>query len=70
MTKKEEKKSIIEICNLKKGQKITIVGVSGSKEEPRTFTAVENLEVTSGMEHLESQWRRDSSNQRAYVYWR
>lgn len=43
-------KAKIKICNLKKGQKITIVGVSGSKEEPRTFTAVENLEVTSGME--------------------
>lgn len=43
-------KAKIKICNLKKGQKITIVGVSGSKEEPRTFTADENLEVTSGME--------------------
>ena len=43
-------KTKIKICNLKKGQKITIVGLSGSKEEPRTFTAVENLEVTSGME--------------------
>ncbi len=43
-------KTKIKICNLKKGQKITIVGVSGSKEEPRTFTADENLEVTSGME--------------------
>ena len=43
-------KAKIKICNLKKGQKITIVGVSGSKEESRTFTAVENLEVTSGME--------------------
>lgn len=43
-------KAKIKICNLKKGQKITIVGVSGSKEELRTFTAVENLEVTSGME--------------------
>lgn len=43
-------KTKIKICNLKKGQKITIVGVSGSKEEPRTFTAEENLEVTSGME--------------------
>ncbi|MCE6984312.1 hypothetical protein EI534_44575, partial [Pseudomonas frederiksbergensis] len=28
-------KAKIKICNLKKGQKITIVGVSGSKEEPR-----------------------------------
>ncbi|MCP9547299.1 hypothetical protein [Segatella copri] len=43
-------KTKIKICNLKKGQKITIVGVSGSKEEARTFTAEENLEVTSGME--------------------
>lgn len=43
-------KTKIKICNLKKGQKVTIVGVSGSKEEPRTFTADENLEVTSGME--------------------
>lgn len=43
-------KAKIKICNLKKGQKITIVGVSGSKEEPRTFTAEENLEVISGME--------------------
>lgn len=43
-------KTKIKICNLKKGQKITIVGLSGSKEEPRTFTAEENLEVTSGME--------------------
>lgn len=43
-------KTKIKICNLKKGQKLTIVGLSGSKEEPRTFTAEENLEVTSGME--------------------
>lgn len=43
-------KTKIRICNLKKGQKLTIVGLSGSKEEPRTFTAEENLEVTSGME--------------------
>lgn len=43
-------KTKIKICNLKKGQKITIVGVSGSKEEARTFIAEENLEVTSGME--------------------
>lgn len=44
-------KTKIKICNLKKGQKLTIVGQSGSKEEPRTFTAEENLEVISGMEH-------------------
>lgn len=43
-------KTKIKICNLKKGQKLTIVGQSGSKEEPRTFTAEENLEVISGME--------------------
>ena len=40
----------IKICNLKKGQKLTIVGMSGSQTEPRTFTAEENLEVISGME--------------------
>ena len=43
-------KAKIKICNLKKGQKLTIVGLSGSKTEARTFTAVENLEVISGME--------------------
>lgn len=43
-------KTKIKICNLKKGQKLTIVGQSGSKEEPRTFTAEENLEVISGIE--------------------
>ena len=48
--KLNNKNAKIKICNLKKGQKITIVGVSGKKEEPRTFTADENLEVTSGME--------------------
>lgn len=43
-------KTKIKICNLKKGQELTIVGLSGSKEDPRTFTAEENLEVKSGME--------------------
>lgn len=43
-------KTKIKICNLKKGQKLTIVGMSGSQTEPRTFTAEENLEVISGME--------------------
>lgn len=43
-------KAKIKICNLKKGQKLTIVGLSGSKTEARTFTAEENLEVISGME--------------------
>ena len=43
-------KTKIKICNLKKGQKLTIVGLSGSKDEPRTFTAEENLEAISGME--------------------
>ena len=38
----------IKICNLKKGQKLTIVGLSGSKTEARTFRAVENLEEISG----------------------
>ena len=42
-------KTKIKICNLKKGQELTIVGLSGSKEEARTFTAEENLEVISGM---------------------
>lgn len=42
-------KAKIKICNLKKGQELTIVGLSGSKEEARTFTAEENLEVISGM---------------------
>lgn len=40
----------IKICNLKKGQELTIVGLSGNKEDARTFTADENLEVISGME--------------------
>ena len=43
-------KTKIKICNLKKGQELTIVGLSGSKEEARTFTAEENLKVISGME--------------------
>lgn len=42
-------KAKIKICNLKKGQELTIVGLSGSKDEDRTFTAEENLEVISGM---------------------
>lgn len=42
-------KTKIKICNLKKGQELTIVGLSGSKDEDRTFTAEENLEVISGM---------------------
>jgi ribosomal protein L24E len=42
-------KTKIKICNLKKGQKLTIVGLNGSKDEDRTFTAEENLEVISGM---------------------
>lgn len=41
-------KAQIKICNLKKGQKLTIVGLSGSKTEARTFTAEENLEEISG----------------------
>lgn len=43
-------KAKIKICNLKKGQELTIVGLSGSKTEARTFKAEENLEVISGME--------------------
>lgn len=43
-------KAKIKICNLKKGQKLTIVGQSGSNTDARTFTAEENLEVISGME--------------------
>ena len=43
-------KAKIKICNLKKGQELTIVGLSGSKKEARTFTAEENLKVISGME--------------------
>lgn len=46
--KLNNKKAKIKICNLKKGQKLTIVGLSGSKTEARTFTAEENLEVISG----------------------
>lgn len=42
-------KAKIKICNLKKGQELTIVGLSGSKDEDRTFSAEENLEVISGM---------------------
>ena len=48
--KLNNKKAKIKICNLKKGQKLTIVGLSGSKTEARTFTAEENLKVISGME--------------------
>lgn len=44
-------KAQFKICNLKKGQKLTIVGLSGSKTEARTFTAEENLEKISGWEH-------------------
>lgn len=43
-------KAKIKICNLKRGQELTIVGLSGSKTEARTFKAEENLEVISGME--------------------
>lgn len=43
-------KTKIKICNLKKGQELTIVGLSGKNGEPRTFTPDENLEVISGME--------------------
>lgn len=43
-------KAKIKICNLKKGQKLTIVGLSGSKDEARTFTAEENLEEISSWE--------------------
>lgn len=48
--KLNNKKAKIKICNLKKGQELTIVGLSGDKEDPRTFTPEENLEVISGME--------------------
>lgn len=48
--KLNNKNAKIKICNLKKGQKLTIVGLSGSEEEARTFIAEENLEVISGME--------------------
>lgn len=43
-------KAKIKICNLKKGQKLTIMGLSGSKDEARTFTAEENLEKISSWE--------------------
>lgn len=43
-------KAKIKICNLKKGQKLTIVGLSGSKDDARTFTADENLEKISSWE--------------------
>lgn len=48
--KLNNKKAKIKICNLKKGQKLTIVGLSGSKTEARTFTAEENLEEISSWE--------------------
>lgn len=48
--KLNNKKAKIKICNLKKGQKLTIVGLSGSKTEARTFTADENLEKISSWE--------------------
>lgn len=41
----------IKICNLKKGQKLTIVGQSGKTTEARTFTAEEKLEKISGWEN-------------------
>ena len=44
-------KAQIKICNLKKGQKLTIVGQSGNKDDARTFTADENLEKISGWEN-------------------
>ncbi len=43
-------KAKIKICNLKKGQELTIVGLSGSKTEARNFRAEENLEEISGWE--------------------
>ena len=51
-------KAKIKICNLKKGQELTIVGLSGSKDEDRTFTAEENLEVISGMKPTNRALRR------------
>lgn len=44
-------KAQIKICNLKKGQKLTIVGLSGSNTEARTFKAEKNLEKISGWEN-------------------
>lgn len=44
-------KAQIKICNLKKGQKLTIVGQSGKTTEARTFKAEENLEKISGWEN-------------------
>ena len=44
-------KAKIKICNLKKGQKLTIVGQSGKTTEARTFKAEENLEKISGWEN-------------------
>lgn len=44
-------KAKIKICNLKKGQKLTIVGQSGSNTEARTFKAEENREKISGWEN-------------------
>ena len=43
-------KAKIKICNLKKGQELTIVGLSGSKEDARNFRAEKNLEEISGWE--------------------
>ena len=44
-------KAKIKICNLKKGQKLTIVGQSGKTTEARTFKAEVNLEKISGWEN-------------------
>lgn len=44
-------KAQIKICNLKKGQKLTIVGQSGKTTEARTFKAEANLEKISGWEN-------------------
>lgn len=44
-------KAKIKICNLKKGQKLTIMGQSGKTTEARTFKAEENLEKISGWEN-------------------
>jgi len=54
-------KAQIKICNLKKGQKLTIVGQSGSNTEARTFTAKENLEETSGWEATLDEHTREAT---------
>ena len=63
-------KAQIKICNLKKGQKLTIVGQSGKTTEARTFKAEENLEKISGWENTSEEHTSEAMVKAdGYRYW-